>query len=242
MRAPTLDGGCVGPLKRVVDTASYEALLHIPSNRSDASGQLPLLVYLHGAGESGTNIADIISDGATGTPPVELYYGRAPTALADRFVVVAPQTSCGWDGERVVKLVDYLIADGPGLGLDVDRRRVYVTGHSMGGGGALRAAATGRFAAAVPVAGTERRAPPGVPIWAFHGKNDRCVPSSITEQAISELRRAGSSDESVRLTLYDEAPTPPGYPHAVGHASTIPAYATLELYDWLLSHQLKTAC
>ena len=36
-----------------------------------------------------------------------------------------------------------------------------------------------------------------------------------------------------------QAPDPPGHPHATGHASTIPAYATPELYHWLLSHKKR---
>lgn len=45
-----------------------------------------------GAGESGRNVRELISPGATGTPPVELEKGSALPVLARRFVMVAPQT------------------------------------------------------------------------------------------------------------------------------------------------------
>ena len=83
-------------LKEIKDPNTYEALLYEPAG----SGPWPLLLYLHGAGESGNNVADLISEGATGTPPVALEKGNAIDALS-QFVVVAPQTSRGWAPDEV---------------------------------------------------------------------------------------------------------------------------------------------
>ena len=77
-------------LKEIKDPQTYAALLYEPQG----SGPWPLLLYLHGAGESGSNVAELISEGATGTPPVALEKGNAIDALS-QFVVVAPQTSRG---------------------------------------------------------------------------------------------------------------------------------------------------
>ncbi len=41
-----------------------------------AAGTWPLLVYLHGAGESGTDPNELLSEGATGTPPMLAAAGR----------------------------------------------------------------------------------------------------------------------------------------------------------------------
>eukprot|EP00930_Biecheleria_cincta_P090127 TRINITY_DN79472_c0_g1_i1.p1 TRINITY_DN79472_c0_g1~~TRINITY_DN79472_c0_g1_i1.p1 ORF type:complete len:245 (+),score=25.09 TRINITY_DN79472_c0_g1_i1:40-774(+) len=232
----------VGPLRWLRDPNSYEFLLWVPKSLEPSGKPMPLLLYLHGAGECGSHLPDIISEGATGTPPVELFSNRAPPALAERFVVAAPQSPGSWEVSKVHRLLDFLLG-GSSIDLNLDASRLYVTGHSMGGGGALQCAAAGRFAAAVPVAGTLRGEADvlrRVPIWAFHGKNDACVPSSLSERIIGALRNAGVPEEQARLTLYDKAPTPPGYPNAVGHASTIPAYATLDMYDWLLSHSLRS--
>ena len=224
------------PLTEIRDPATFAVLVHTPPR---ACGPLPLLLYLHGAGESGTRLWDIISEGATGTPPVELHFGRALPALAQHFCVVAPQTASGWPAERVQAFVRFLLSADSPLPCHIDRRRCYVTGHSMGGSGALGAGATGCFAAVAPVAAGGMRGPwsglCGVPVWLFHGANDAVLPVSCSEGAAAALK-ALNGEVLVRFTRYQTAPDPPGYPHATGHASTIPAYATEELYHWLLSH------
>ena len=217
-------------LKEIKDPNTYEALLYEPAGQ----GPWPLLLYLHGAGESGSNVADLISEGATGTPPVALETGNAIDALS-QFVVVAPQTSRGWAPDEVAAFVKFLQGR-----LSLDPARLYVTGHSMGGSGALHAATTGVFAACAAVApagGARPRDLMQVPVWAFHGRNDVIVPAAISERLITAMHRAGASPDQARLTLYDEAPTPPGWPSSVGHASTIPAYSDPELYSWLLRHR-----
>ena len=67
--------------------------------------------------------------------------GIAIDALS-QFVVVAPQTSRGWAPDEVAAFVKFLQGR-----LSLDASRLYVTGHSMGGSGALHAATTGVFAA-----------------------------------------------------------------------------------------------
>ena len=86
------------PLTEIRDPNTFAALVYPPPQ---ADEPLPLLLYLHGAGESGSHLWDIISEGATGTPPVELHFGRALPALAQQFCVVAPQTASGWPAQRV---------------------------------------------------------------------------------------------------------------------------------------------
>ena len=57
---------------------------------------------------------------------------------------------------------------------------------------------------------------------------------------IKGLRGLGAPEAESRLTLYDDAPAPVGWPTYFGHASTIPAYATEELYSWMLGRVLGT--
>ena len=157
-------GGESQPLKQLSDPSTFTALYYVPVRL--AGSPAPLLLYLHGAGESGTDIRGLISEGATGTPPVELEHGTALPVLRNQFVTVAPQTSHGWDGDEIGRFVDYLLS--PSSGLQLDPKRLYVTGHSMGGAGALYAAATKRFAAVVPVAPAGSARPAdlrGVPLW-----------------------------------------------------------------------------
>lgn len=78
----------------------------------------------------------------------------------------------------------------------------------------------------------------GVPVWAFHGKNDVVVPYAYSEHLITRLRSLGAREDDARLTLFERAPAPPGWPEYDGHASTIPAYSMAELYKWLLEQHL----
>lgn len=233
----TRTGFGTSTMGEVKDPRTYAALVFTPPT----DGTLwPLLLYLHGAGESGDNLEGLISEGATGTPPVALKLGSALPVLSERFLVVAPQTARGWRADDISQFLDFLMSDTSGLSFD--KKRVYVTGHSMGGYGALLAGTTRRFAAVVPVApaGAVRAEQlQGVPVWAFHGKNDVIVPAAYSERIIGELKELGASADEARLTLYEEAPAPPGWPEYFGHASTIPAYGTPELYEWLLGKQLN---
>ena len=53
----------------------------------------PLVIYLHGAGESGSDPRDLLSEGATGTPPM---LAARPSGLGKDFIVASPQTNMGW--------------------------------------------------------------------------------------------------------------------------------------------------
>ena len=232
-----------GELRQLRDPDTFSALFHAPPSKSESQQPLPLLLYLHGAGESGSNVRGLISVGATGTPPVELEHGTALPIVARRFIVVAPQTDHGWYAAEVGKFLDFLLSAKSGLP-PIDTTRCYVTGHSMGGGGALLTAAAKphRFAAVVPVApsGSARASElAGVPVWCFHGRNDVVVPSLVSERLVSQLKARGASGDNAKLTLYDAAPAPRGWPDYDGHGSPIPAYATQELWHWLLEKRLE---
>jgi len=225
-----------GPLKELRDPHTFSALWYSPPNHGGEP--LPLLLYLHGAGESGTAVHDLISEGATGTPPVELEHGSALPVLAKHFAMVAPQTDHGWQPDEIHRFLDFLLAKPADLP-SIDAARCYVTGHSMGGGGALAAAAAAphRFAAVVPVApsgGARATDLQGVAVWLFHGQNDVVCPAYISEHLHSRLKANGASEDEAKLTLYERAPAPKGWPDYDGHGSPMPAYATPELYRWLL--------
>jgi predicted peptidase len=94
----------------------------------------------------------------------------------------------------------------------------------------------------VPVApcGTPRPADlKGVPIWAFHGRNDVICPYHASEHIVARLRALGQNESDARLTLYEHAPAPKGWPDYDGHGSPMPAYATAELWPWLLQKKLE---
>ena len=154
-----------------------------------APGRLyPLVLFLHGAGGSGTDNARQL-DRAN-------WFGGLVWALPENqrrhpCFVAAPQSNENWPPVRLregqlpeilvgpgrdrlaIEIVESLAAE-----LPVDRTRIYVTGHSMGGAGTWHVLAQrpDLFAAGVPVCG---RAHPAtlaklkdVPIWNFHGEKD----------------------------------------------------------------------
>ena len=197
-------------------------LSYVPSDARPAAGW-PLVLFLHGAGERGADVAQV---GTVGLPRT-IAEGLALPAR-----VVAPQcpadTTWSQHLHALLGLLDHVLAEG-----DTDPERVVLTGLSMGGTGAWLLAATApeRFAALVPVCGQRTwfigEAPPTqalarLPIWAFHGEDDDVVEAEASRVQVAALRAAGAD---ARLTLY------PG----VGHDAWTKAYATRELWTWALA-------
>ena len=246
MEAAPQHGSSIGsPLTVYDDPATYRALIWTPPA---ASGPLPVLIHLHGAGEAGDDTWGIVMPGQTCTPLVELHFGRAHPALSGQFCVVGPQSPTSrWDDAKVSAFASQLI-EHPPPGVAVDPCRVYIAGHSNGATASLNAGGRGlrvggspkRFAAIVPVAPGGCSQPErlkGVPVWLFHAVNDAVLPVHCADAIAAALREVDGAQaaELVRYTRYDEAPPPPGYPALAGHGSPIPAWATEGLWEWLLS-------
>jgi predicted peptidase len=189
---------------------------------------MPLILFLHGSGERGDDLALVEREGL----PRRLVDGLDLPAL-----VVAPQCPAGSDWEL---LTDALLAllDTLEASHSVDPQRIYLTGLSMGGRGAwlLCLLQPERFAAAVPICGRRpgplrpNEIPPALarlPIWTFHGARDSVVPARETEAIVDGLRAAGSD---VRCTVYPEA----------DHDSWTAAYAEPGLLDWLFAQRRST--
>ena len=130
-----------------------------------------LFVHLHGSGARGSdNLKQL--DGLL-TPLIN-------NATSQGFLVYAPQTPDVWSDENLAHVAR--AAASIMTRYTVDPRRVYVTGISMGGGGAWIAVTNfeGGYAAAVPMAGPaySQVLPAnavGVPIWNFHSREDQAV-------------------------------------------------------------------
>jgi predicted peptidase len=164
---------------------------------ADQSTPQPLLLFLHGSGSRGDdNVAQL-----RGLPSQLIeseWRQRCPG------FVLAPQCPPGSDWQRelpaLISLLDVWRNDPR-----VDRRRVYVTGLSMGGFGTwhLIAAKPDWLAAAVPICGggdpdTAAKLLP-VPIWAVHGHEDKVVPPDQSRQMIDALRAAGGDPKYTQL-------------------------------------------
>jgi predicted peptidase len=188
----------------------------------------PLVLFLHGAGERGADNKAQLKHGVK-----DILKGAAD--LGEPVYLIAPQCPPGrwWadGGEKdplpaaVLALVEETAKSHP-----VNRKRIYITGLSMGGFGtfAMLARSPGTWAAAIPIcgAGDPKSAEKfkRVPIRIFHGDADTTVAPDGSKNMAEALKKAGAD---VELTIY------PG----VGHNSWTQTYRDPEVIKWLFSQK-----
>jgi predicted peptidase len=198
-------------------------LLYLPPDyNKQADQKWPLILFLHGSGERGSDVTVVKKHG-----PPKIVENEPDSPLAKQFIVVSPQCPAEkhWNTDDLTALLDEISAK-----YRVDADRVYLTGLSMGGFGAwaLAAETPKRFAAIAPMCGggtpsTADRLK-NLPIWVFHGEEDPAVPIKRSEEMVDALKALGAD---VKFTRY------PG----VGHDCWTQSYANPELYAWFLSHK-----
>lgn len=213
--------------------------LHTPS--LPAHSKAPLIVFLHGVGERGSDDGAQLSYDFFREP--QSLFGSQTLARHPAFVL-APQVAPAdkwiaidtWSDPdyrmrplptppltKVLSLIDKLITT-----MAIDRDRVYVTGLSMGGFGTFDAVARrgDLFAAAVPICGRGDPAQAGrmkaVPFSIFQGARDKLVPATYARTMVAALKDAGATPR------YQEYPD-------VGHGAWIPAYSDQEMIAWLFA-------
>ena len=202
-----------------------------------AGKKYPLILFLHGSGECGT---DNLRQIKVGVPQLMATLLKQPEPV----IVLAPQCpNGGWWVRALARDASYAASHEPAPSLSAalelcrnavasglaDSNRLYVTGLSLGGFGAWDAVQreTTLFAAAIPICGGGdiRRVQPlcKLPIWVFHGSEDKNVSVDCSRRMVDALRQAGSRD--VRFTEYAHA----------AHAVWDRVYADQEVIDWLLA-------
>lgn len=204
--------------QQVTSTNSYNYLLFLPDCNGIPQPLLPTILFLHGAGERGSDLDEVKKHGVAKIVEEQLDFP---------FIVISPQCPRDqyWSVEKLSVLVDEVIASYP-----VDLDRVYLTGLSMGGYGTwhLAAAQPQRFAAIAPICGggnpTQAAKLKNLPVWAFHGAKDDVVPLSESEIMVFALQGCGGN---VKFTVYPEAK----------HDSWAQTYNNPELYQWFLQHR-----
>ena len=221
------------------DSLNYRLLKPIQTEVL-ADSALPLVVFLHGAGERGINNED------------QLKWGVWRFALDNMqqeypAFVVAPQ--CPADNSWAPFMgenMDPRLADQPtqpmqlAIGMvkhiiekyRIDTTRIYVTGMSMGGMGTweMLMRRPEWFAAGAPICGAGDASKKTIkkvaeiPIWLFHGSADKIVNPQFSRKMYKALREAGAQ---------------PGYTEypGVNHFSWIPAYRDQQLFKWMFSQQ-----
>lgn len=206
-----------GEVRRQV---SVGYLLYLPEGYGVEKKQWPLVLFLHGMGERGSDLSLVTRHG----PPKLVEAGKKFD-----FILLTPQCPDDelWSAEVLGALLDEIQRN-----YSVDPSRVYVTGLSMGGQGTwkLALAYPDRFAAIMPICGygypsraCELR---NIPIRVYHGAKDRVVPVEQSEKMVEALKKCGGN---VQLTVYPEAT----------HDSWAQTYENPEVYEWLLKQSLK---
>lgn len=208
---------------------------------------LPLIVFLHGAGERGLkNEVHVRSSEGVTTFVNEDFQKQHPC------YILAPQSRSVetldyyWtDPQRqtaVIQLIQHLIKKQP-----IDPQRIYLVGMSMGGIGtfAMIRNYPGLFAAGVPICGianiqkivsapdaptyaTLNRADvlpfKDVPLWLFHGVDDPVISVKNSQTFYQLMKEMGS--KNIHYTELAQG---------TGHASWIPAFQNKKMKEWLLA-------
>ncbi len=216
---PTQPGFRIRTLR--TDHGERRYTVYVPEGY-DGTKQLPVVLFLHGSGERG-------SDGVT---PAQV--GLGPAILGRQggipAVVVFPQARQSWaadsaDGAAALKALDEVMRE-----YKCDPKRVILTGLSMGGRGSWDIATRHpeRFAAVVPICGPgdveSTSSLRNIPVWTFCGDADREETVLNLRTMVDTLQRLGSP---ARLTEY----------RGVGHNSWDRAYNSPGLIEWMLTQR-----
>ncbi|WFB62340.1 prolyl oligopeptidase family serine peptidase [Sphingobacterium sp. WM] len=203
-------------LKAVKSKTGYSYLVRTPDNiKTDE--KIPVIIFLHGRSLSGHDLNRVKRYGVLRA----IEKGKDLDAI-----VVAPQTSNGWDPDKVIDVLDEVLKNYP-----ADEHRVYVCGMSMGGYGTMDVAGKypERFAAAVAICGggtvsyacnlTQ------VPLWIQHGSADRAVPASESKKIYNAIKKCNNKADAT-LTII------PGGTHG----SVERLFHGEKIYDFMFKH------
>lgn len=235
------------PMEQLPDTSLFVAHLHIEGNdtlpyrlycsvKADTmTDALPLVIFLHGAGERGNDnrmqlkhcVRFFLNDSVTGRYSFLLMVPQCPNerrwvntdwSLPEHTMESEPTAEL----RSVMAVLDSLVDCGA-----VASTRVYICGISMGGFGVWDALQRWpeKFAAAVPICGGGdpacAHAMKDIPVYIFHGLLDEVVMPSRSIQMFDALRKVGN--EKAVLVTYPE----------LGHECWNEAFSTRGLFGWL---------
>jgi predicted peptidase len=222
--------------------------LYLPAGYTTTK-EYPLVLFLHGAGESGTNNSSQVSNHISNL--INLTESQYPSIL------VAPQLrqSTGWYPEGNPQDLTPAMLQTLFSSYSIDDNRLYITGLSMGGFGTMNyldyyTDRTGiEFAAAVSMhGGYSTTVNPAwvehfkhVPTWLIHGNNDTVVSVNYSRNTYRSLVNIPASSPIVfNQTIM-------GYPTAVtgniryseipggGHGGWTGLYGQTAIYNWMFA-------
>jgi predicted peptidase len=219
--------GFVNKTFKNADGTTSPYVVFVPKDYDDKK-EYPVILFLHGAGETKSEKKDA-------KMPVEVGIGPAIKKREKDFpfIVVIPQAEgFGWGADKANAKRALAMLDEVMKAYKIDPKRQILTGLSMGGMGtwSIAIAHPDRFAAIVPICGfgdtKSAEKIKDLPCWCFHGDADMAVKVSGSRDMIEALKKAGG------MPKYTEYPK-------VGHNSWDMAYGTDELYKWMLEQKKK---
>ena len=205
--------------KKVPVAGELTGWVTVPTGFDPAKERLPLILFLHGAGERGTDLELVKVHG------IAKLFCANPDYHGLRVITASPQCPEGmvWNhlAYQVKEWIEAVAED-----LNADKGRISVTGLSMGGFGTWELLTTfpEMFYRGAPVCGGGMSWRAGAlksgRIRVFHGLDDACVPFYYSQVMVEAARGNGIE---ISLTAYDK----------VGHGSWVPAYEQSDLIEWL---------
>ena len=204
-------------LHRKLGKLKTTAFISYPVKRPE--GKTPLLISLHGAGGKKMSVERQLARSAE-------VKGLRLAELAGRdLILLEPNSADNWEAASLNVMLDHVLNTHP----EIDRNRVYVMGHSMGGSGTWTwiNESPQRFAAAAPCgfspgdSGDAKRVVK-LPIWCMVGGADGERTADIRNLA-TRLRTTGNAN--VKHTEFA------GASHSQANAAV---FSSVELVDWML--------
>jgi predicted esterase len=204
----------------------------------NATRKYPLIVWLHGAGEKGTNNTSQMNNGVVNLA------NDTNQAYDPAFVMVpqlpgSPGSTGAWfggdtRGDTIISERRFLLAiEDMCQQYRIDRDRIYVMGLSLGGAGSWEISMMypDIFAAAAPMSlggspnSINRTLLVPMPIWSFCGSTDGTY-KPANDSSVADVRNAGGR---VIYTIYT----------GEGHSSDVwgTAAGNFEFYKWLMAQR-----
>lgn len=212
--------------KRVLkdETGEHKYVVYIPMGY-DPNKKSPVILYLHGGGERGTD----------GVKPAYVGIGKAIQKLYKDYpyITVFPQCEdvdgpilSGWsanrpDGKRAMKILEAVEKE-----FSTDSSRRFLTGWSMGGYGAwsLAAAYPDHWKSVVLLSGGGDPAlaekVKDVPFWIIHGADDGAVRVEESQEIVDALEKVNGKFHYTVIPLEQ-------------HDTWETVYLRPELYEWM---------
>ena len=205
--------------KSVDICGNLSGIVTVPADFDPTKESLPVIVFLHGAGERGNDLNRVKGNG------VAKLFSKDPEHRGLRVITLSPQCPEGMVWLSLLyplkNWIEAAVAE-----LNGDPNRISLTGLSMGGFGTWGMITTfpDYFSCAAPICGGGMSWTCGClkdfKIRAFHGIDDPVVPFVYSQLMVEAARNAGAD---VVLTAYDQ----------VGHNSWTKAYEETDLIPWL---------